>query len=366
MYEKLNFQILGKTAQVLEVNLEPDKTIIADGGALLYLDEEIQFVLRDDDAHTEVHEELEEEEAEPEPDLGDFEPEITWQKPHNSAFDHVFAEPPSKDEDEEKNAGLLEKLWSATKKTIGKYTKFGEKKEAEPEEEPANDFFSDFKNKPAPEESEPTPKVEKAGKTFSWYLTHFTNESDYIRKVAFTTATAGSIVSIDLTETFENEVIIQTGTFLCARKGTILETFADTGVSVNFLKEKFFKLDRLSGKDFIFLKAEGDVIEKELENDAIRVNLFSLVAFESSLDLDTKNLKYVQSMNYEDDAMFATLQGTGRYWVQTANIQHLVYRISPFIFEPSDSFEPATPVVEKPNSKSASESDLDLLAGLDE
>jgi uncharacterized protein (AIM24 family) len=364
MHEKLSFQILGKTAQVLEVNLEPDKTIIADGGALLYMDEEIQFVLRDDDAHREVKEEIEEPEAEPDVEIeDDWQPEITWQKPHNSALDHVFAEP---DEEEEKNAGLLEKLWSATKKTIGKYTKFGEKKEED--EEPANDFLTSFKNNPEPDEPEPESQTEKAGKTFSWYLTHFTNDSDYIRKVAFTTATAGSIVTIDLTETFENELIIQTGTFLCARKGTKLATYTDTGISVNFLKEKFFKLDKLSGNDYVFLKAEGDVIEKELENDAIRINLFSLIAFESSLELDTNSLKYVQSMNYEDETMFATLQGTGRYWVQTANIQHLVYRISPFIFEPSGNFEESKPIIDKPSAKANSEpeSDLDLLAGLEE
>jgi uncharacterized protein (AIM24 family) len=324
-------------------------------------------VLRDDDAHQEIKEPIEEPESEP--DLGlddDFEPEINWQKPKNSAFDHVFAEP--EEEEEEKNAGLLEKLWSATRKTIGKYTKFGEKKEEPEEENHSDDLLANFNLENKNDEPESSPQVEKAGKTFSWYLTHFTNESDYIRKVAFTTATAGSILTIDLTETFENELIIQTGTFLCARKGTKLETFFDTGISVNFLKEKFFKLDKLSGNDYVFLKAEGDVIEKELENDAIRINLFSLIALESSLELDTRSLKYVQSMNYEDETMFATLQGTGRYWVQTANIQHLVYRISPFIFEPSGNFEENQPIMDKPSAKSNAEpeSDLDLLAGLEE
>jgi hypothetical protein len=118
-----------------------------------------------------------------------------------------------------------------------------------------------------------------------------------------------------------------------------------------------------------------------MENDAIRLNLFSILAYESTLTLDTEQVSLIDAMNYEDQTQFALLSGTGRYWIQTSNLQHLVFRLSPVVFEPEPAEEPISlptvqeepkpekaPVVQEeesspPPSKKASEDeepDLDI------
>jgi uncharacterized protein (AIM24 family) len=311
MNEELNFKILGDSAQVLEITLSPNTTLIGDGGALLYLDHEIGFETRDTDGSedlkgesTESEDDFEEEEPEPEPVVDDFED---------------F-------EERDQKGNLLQKLWIATKrKVMDRVIKKPEKEEPEPE----------------PEKEEPLdeldPELEDEKETIlSWYITHFTNFSEFVRKVAFTTANSGIVLNIDLRETTDNELIIQTGTFLCAKKGVKIEKFLDTKLGVNFTKENLFKLDKIKGEELVFLQCEGQTLAMELDNDAIRIGLFSLIAFESTLELDLESVVNVQSMNYEDNTQFITLSGTGRYWIQTANVQQLMHRIAPFMFEPEE------------------------------
>lgn len=326
MAEDLSYQLIGKSAQVLEVNLEPNKTIIADGGALLYIDEEITFGLRDNDGADEFFA-AQEPEPEPEPEeepleeLGTLEDEM----PEEEEF-----------EDEPQREGsLLEKLFVAGKKAIQQVSeKIKKTKEEEDEDEP--------EEAPPFEEPEEEMLEEPEEETPSWYITHFSNETEYVRKVAFTTAHTGQVLAIDLESLKATSLIIQTGTFLCAALGTRLAKFSDSTESVTFTKEKYFNLDEVKGDGLLFLRVEGQAIEKELEDDAIRVNLFSLVAFEDTLEVNITQIKYLESMRYEDKTQFVLLTGTGKYWLQAANIQHEVYRISPFVFEP--------PVEDGPNT----------------
>ena len=313
MEENLNYKILGESAQVLEINLEPDHTLIADGGALLYLDEEIHFETREDDGADEIDSSIEND---------DFEEDFFQDNDDNPLSGPEFEEFEEKDV----QGSLLEKLWVATKKAIQKVPLPKVKKK-----EDSSDNLPEFPQDMLPEEEEEL-SFEKEP-PFSWYITHFTNQSEYIRKIAFTTSNSGMVLAIDLNELFDNELVIQSGRFLCSRKGVHLEKHLDTGIPLNFTKEKFYNLDKLSGKHEVFLQAEGHIVEKSLGSDSIWINLFSLIAFESSLTLNVHNIKKVQSMNYEDDLIFVLLSGSGKYWVQTANLQHLVYRISPFMFE---------------------------------
>lgn len=311
MSEEVDYKIIGETAQVLEINLEPDATFIADAGALLYLDEEVVFETKSDDGSSEEDIEKEDNLDLINEDLLDEDDEIDFK---------------ALDEDDEKDSGILEKLVVAGGKWLGNLGK--KKKDEEKEDDPIIDdsedegfsLESNFSDEPEP---------------YNWFITHFTNESDYIRKIAFTASNSGIVLPIDTSALEDGELIIQTGKFLCARKGIQIEQFMDTGISISFVKEKFFNLDKVSGQSTVFLQAEGQVIEKELENDAIRINLFSLIAFEATLDLDLGSIQKVASMHYEEDTVFVQLVGSGKFWLQSANLQHLVYKISPFIFEPS-------------------------------
>lgn len=337
MPSPLNYKIIGETAQLLEIDLEPDAIIIADAGALLYIDEEIEWETRPDDGADEVQDKSEED-AFDEDEA--FDEEEEFDKPSEDLEEEEdFSESIPPIEEEEKDQPLIQKLFSAGKKLIQnvseKIKPQAEPEQFQPEDEPfaddsPNDLFS-----PSGEDEENAP--EEAGE--NWYITHFSNQSEYIRKIAFTTSNSGVVLPIDLNETLDNEIIVQTGRFMCARKGVHIEKFMDTDISVSFVQEKFYNLDILQGKGLVFLQAEGHVVEKSLDNDAISISLFSLIAFESSLEIDLNSRKKMAAMWHEESNIVVQLIGSGRFWIQTANVQHLVYRISPFIFEPPSAQE---------------------------
>ncbi len=361
--EPLVYKVLGLTAQILEVSIEPNQTIIADGGLLLYLDEEIVHETRPDDGFEpeklasagKGQESLEEDIA----DDNDLMPEVVALP--TKAVSKIIEE----DEDEAEGT-FLEKLWKATRKTISNIgTKIQEstgKKEVPapaPEPEAPKSFGGVFEEPPAPVSSVPEP-IPEPEPIFSWFLTHLHNPSEYMRKVGFTTTHGGLVVPIELDDLAENAIIFQTGAFLCARKGVQLEKFLDTGISVNFTQGKLFKLDKITGSGCMFLRGEGQVITKTMENDAIRLNLFSLLAYESTLSLDTKQITLTDAMNYEDQTQFALLSGTGRYWLQTANLQHLVYRLSPVVFEPETPKTPDLPAPAPQKAEIEEDAELDI------
>ena len=325
MSQELDYKIIGDSAQVLEINLEPGRTLIGDGGSLLYLDDEISFETLDTDgAELEVTEPDEEEvnelldEALAHEDDDEIVPEFTGED--------------IEEEDKGQDASLIEKLWFATKKVIKNVGKPGEKKEAIEEELPPGDDFLTDSALAALDDDIPGEIEEQV----SWFITHFHNQSEYIRKVAFTTSNSGILLTINLNDLSSNSLVIQTGVFLCARRGVRLEKYLDTEQSITFVKEKFYNLNIIKGEGTVFLQAEGHVIEKELDDDAIRLNLFSLFAYEPTLTLELDSIVKVSSMRFEDDTQFVRLSGTGKFWVQAANLQHLVYKITPFVFDDSE------------------------------
>ncbi len=347
MSENLHYRILGDSAQVLEITLPPSTTLVGDGGALLYIDHEISLETRDTDGSEDFEQ--------PEANDDDFSEEALPQEENEPEETLKDAFEDFEERDQEGN--LLQKLWIATRKAVAKVTKTAEKEEAEEDIAP-DDEDDEIPEEATEEASNEAPEEE----IISWFITHFTNESEFTRKIAFTTANSGIVLPIDLSDTTDNELIIQTGTFLCARKGIKLEKFLDTGLGVDFTKEKLFKLDKLTGQELVFLQAEGQTLERSLDNDAIRVGLFSIVAFESTLELDLESVVKVQSMNYEDDTQFITLAGTGRYWIQTANVQQFFHRVAPFIFEPNQDGE----VLNPPVTAQEQEKIPNLLRGIDD
>ncbi|TAG85483.1 MAG: hypothetical protein EAZ20_15035, partial [Bacteroidetes bacterium] len=272
---RLNYQLLGDSSQVLEINIEPNKTLIADGAALLYTDEEIVFELKDDDGVSNVlsnqqnfqtqKNDDQDEENEPFPNFAN----PNWEFEDDEDFDAPPKKNKSKiiEQDEEENQGLLEKFWGATKKNFGKIFKPKNKEKEQDEEEPLPDLDNIFnRNKPKEKtnffeenneiqyknNNEYTPE-----NSFSWYITHFTNQSEYIRSLAFSAGTQGRFVAIDLNEPYENTIIVQNGCFVCGRKGIKINTFIDTDILISKENQKFLKLDSIVGNDYVFLRAGG-------------------------------------------------------------------------------------------------------------
>ncbi|TAG46669.1 MAG: AIM24 family protein [Cytophagia bacterium] len=345
---RLNYQLLGDNSQVLEINIEPNKTLIADGAALLYADEEIIFELKDDDGTNNTinqnqnnyyQEDNEEEEiAFPNFDNPNWEDDETPKRNKTST---------KTNDDEEQNQGLLEKFWGATKKNFGKIFKPKNKENQEQEEnqqqhsnhldnifnrdtpKKTTHFEDNFEDSPKNYQSENNEAIQD--NNFSWYITHCINESEYIRSLAFTAGSQGRFVAIDLNEPYENTIIIQNGSFVCGRKGIKINTFVDTSILISKENEKYLKLDSIIGNDYVFLKAGGFVIVKDLENDGIRLNANALLAYESSLEFIWEDAEKITAMNTDTENFLITLSGTGRFWLQT-NYPKLTYEaISPLI-----------------------------------
>ncbi len=355
---RLNYQLLGDNSQVLEINIEPNKTLIADGSALLYTDEEIILELKNDDGVSNIVEnspknknkeqDESEEENEPFPNFANPNWEFEDEENENPIPKKNKFKDFDEEEETEKNQGLLEKFWGAAKKKIGKIFKPKNKNEEEQEEENLPDLDNIFSRNEPKEKTSSSVKSSfyddfklddvndlgnenESENSFSWYLTHCTNQSEYIRTLAFTAGSQGRFVVIDLNEPYENTIIIQNGCFVCGRKGVKLNTFIDTDILISKENQKFLKLDSLVGNDYVFLKAGGFVIVKDLENDGIRINANALLAYEYSLDLIWENAEKVTAMNTDNENYLVTLSGTGRFWLQTNYAKLMYENISPFI-----------------------------------
>lgn len=288
--DTIEFKIVegDKSVQVLEINIEPGRTVIADAGSLIYVDEEIDIEVKDEAVTI------------PEPFL---EPDI-FPEPEEE-------EEPYYEEEQDLDKPLLFKLVGALRKTMTP-----SQKEEEEEELP-----------PISHEFEEPEKEEKP----YFQVTHFFNNSDYIRSLAFASSRFGKIFDINLKETFAQELIIQKGAFICAAKGTQLSHFLDTEVKMNPDDREGFIFEKIEGKGLTFLNASGKIIPKKLNESAFRVNLANIVAFESSLDLQVHRLKRLPTLYGESDNCLVILSGTGKVWLQSSTPQHLAQNLIPYL-----------------------------------
>lgn len=290
--DTIEFKIVegDKSVQVLEINIEPGRTVIADAGSLIYVDEEIDIEVKEEGMTL------------PEPTL---KPELVLEPEEEE-------EEPYYEEEQDLDKPLLFKLVGALRKTIASGAK--------EEEEGLPPIPDDFGEEEPEEEEEPY-----------FQVTHFSNNSDYIRSLAFASSRFGKIFDINLKETFAQELVIQKGAFICAAKGTQLSHFLDTEVKMNADDKEGFVFEKVEGKGLAFLNASGKIIPKKLNESAFRVNLANIVAFESSLDLQVHRLKRLPTLYGESDNCLVILSGTGKVWLQSSTPQHLAQNLIPYL-----------------------------------
>jgi uncharacterized protein (AIM24 family) len=78
----------------------------------------------------------------------------------------------------------------------------------------------------------------------------------------------------------------------------------------------------------VFIHAGGTIVEKRLENSRLRVDTGCIVAFESTINYDIARAGNLKSMIFGGEGLFlATLQGTGRVWLQSLPFSRLADRI---------------------------------------
>ncbi len=161
----------------------------------------------------------------------------------------------------------------------------------------------------------------------SLFLTHFTNGGGGKQHVAFGAPYPGKIIAIDLDDT-HGELICQKDSFLCAALGTELSIAFNKKLGAGLFGGEGFILQRLRGDGLAFIHAGGTIVEKRLEGQKVLVDTGCIVAFETSINYDIQRAGGLKSMFFGGEGLFlATLQGTGRVWLQSLPFSRLADRI---------------------------------------
>jgi uncharacterized protein (TIGR00266 family) len=233
---EIDFKIFGNDIQFVEIELDPKETVIAEAGAMVYMEQDISFEVKMGDGST-------------------------------------------------PNQSVMGKLLSAGSRLIT-----GE----------------------------------------SLFLTHFTNQGQGKSRVAFAAPYPGTIIPIDLNQ-MRNTLIVQKDGFLCAAMGTKLSVFLNQKLGSALLGGEGFILQKLQGDGMLFIHAGGTVIERQLNNETLRIDTGCVVAFDPSLDFDIEAAGSMKSMVFGGEGLFlATMRGTGKVWLQSMPIRKLVKALSPF------------------------------------
>ena len=165
----------------------------------------------------------------------------------------------------------------------------------------------------------------------SLFMTHFTSTApEGKRHVAFGAPYPGKIIAIDLDDT-NGELICQKNSFLCAALGTELTIAFNKKIGAGLFGGEGFILQRLRGDGMVFVHAGGTIVEKRLDNDKILVDTGCIVAFENTISYDIQMAGNLKSMLFGGEGLFlATMQGTGRVWLQSLPFSRLADRILEF------------------------------------
>ncbi|MCV9387869.1 TIGR00266 family protein [Reichenbachiella ulvae] len=234
---EIDYEIKGESIQIVEVELDPSETVIAEAGAMLYMEDGINFETK----------------------MGDG---------------------------SDPQQGFLGKLMSAGSRMLT-----GE----------------------------------------SLFMTHFTNQGSRKRKVAFSAPYPGTVIPIDLQKSHNQELVVQKDGFLCAALGTKVSIMLNKKIGSGLIGGEGFILQKLQGDGMAFVHAGGTVIERELNNETLRIDTGCVVAFESTLDFDIQSAGGLRSMVFGGEGLFlATIRGTGKVWLQSMPIRKLIQAIAPY------------------------------------
>ena len=174
-------------------------------------------------------------------------------------------------------------------------------------------------------------KLFSAGKRYiageSVFLTHFTSKGSGKRHVAFASNIPGKIIALDMS-TINGNILCQKESFLCAALGTKLDIAFTKRLGAGFFGGEGFILERISGDGMLFLNAGGTIVEKQLNNENLRVDTGCIVAFEETIDYTIERAGGLKSMIFGGEGIFLTsLRGTGRVWLQSLPFSRLADNI---------------------------------------
>lgn len=162
----------------------------------------------------------------------------------------------------------------------------------------------------------------------SIFITHFTNNGQGKKRVAFGAPYPGKIIPLNMALMGE-ELICQKDAFLCAAHGTSTDIAFQKKLGVGFFGGEGFIMQRLRGDGMAFIHMGGSVVKKELKpGEVLRVDTGCIGAFTSGVEYDIERAGGLKSMVFGGEGLFlATLRGPGTVYLQSLPFSRLADRI---------------------------------------
>ena len=161
----------------------------------------------------------------------------------------------------------------------------------------------------------------------SIFMTHFTNEGQGKRRVAFAAPYPGKIIPVDMSKV-GGKLFCQKDAFLAAALGTKLGIAFNKRLGTGFFGGEGFILQNIHGDGMVFVHACGTVVKKELNNETLRVDTGCLVAFTQGVGYNIEMVAGLKSMFFGGEGLFlATLSGTGTVLLQSLPFSRMADRI---------------------------------------
>jgi uncharacterized protein (AIM24 family) len=127
----------------------------------------------------------------------------------------------------------------------------------------------------------------------------------------------------------QGNIIVQKDAFLCAALGTKISITFTRKLGAGFFGGEGFILETLQGDGKVFVHAGGTVIERNLQNEILRVDTGCIVGFEPQIEYSIEQAGNLRSMVFGGEGLFlATLRGTGKVWLQSMPIGKLISKLS--------------------------------------
>ncbi len=162
----------------------------------------------------------------------------------------------------------------------------------------------------------------------SIFMTHFTNQGQGKKRVAFAAPYPGKIIPVDLGKMPGGTFLCQKDAFLCAALGTEIGIAFNKKLGVGFFGGEGFILQKLTGDGMAFVHAGGTIIEKELSGETLRVDTGCLVGFTQGIEYNIERAGNLKSMFFGGEGLFlATLRGHGRVYLQSLPFSRMADRI---------------------------------------
>jgi len=113
--------------------------------------------------------------------------------------------------------------------------------------------------------------------------------------------------------------------------GTKITMHFNRKIGAGLVGGEGFILQKLEGDGRAFVHAGGTVIERQLNNEVLRIDTGCIVAFEPQIDFDVESTGSLKSMVFGGEGLFlATLRGTGKIWLQSMPIRKLIQALAPY------------------------------------